>query len=183
MTAEDRRIQAEVGGAARADLGTGVQSPGYMIRDFTLRSSQGQDIRISSFRGRANLILVFLGNSDAMLRLVDEALAHSCEFTEQEARVVAIHPYRREDLDISATSRAPILDLYDETLGAYRFSGATDKNGLPVPLVYLTDRFGEIFATYTESGRALPLGIEEILRALEFVNQQCPECEPPEWPR
>lgn len=54
-------IQAEIGGAARVDPGICVQRPGFMIRDFTLKFSPGKNVRISSFRGGSNLVVVFPG--------------------------------------------------------------------------------------------------------------------------
>jgi hypothetical protein len=33
----------------------------------------------------------------------------------------------------------------------------------------------------TRDGQVLPK-VAEILSWLEFVNSQCPECDPPEWP-
>lgn len=176
-------IQAEVGGAARVDPGIGAQRPGFMIRDFTLISSRGEDIRISSFRGRSNLAVVFLGHSDAMRIFLHEAEQYGRQFSEQDTTVVAVVPYGREEQAFPIESSSPVVVLYDKTHVAYRLSGATDENGRPVPLVYLTDRYGEIVSTYVAPGHSIPPNVAEILSTLDFVNQQCPECEPPEWPR
>ena len=48
--------------------------------------------------------------------------------------------------------------------------------------VYVTDRFGEVFATFRESEKQAMPSVQEILGWLDFVNSQCPECSPPEWP-
>lgn len=175
-------IQAEVGGAARVDTGIGVQHPGFMIRDFTLVSHRGEHIRISSFRGQSNLVLVFPGYSDAMKRFLEEIQRHSREFTEQGTLVVAVAPCGPEELTILIEKDSPILILYDKSHEVYQRSGATE-NSRPVPVVYLTDRFGEIVSTYIAPAHAMPPTLAEILRTLEFMNHQCPECEPPEWPR
>lgn len=176
--ADEGIIQAEIGGAAKVDPGTGVQRPGYMIRDFSLKSSAGEDIRISGFRGRSNLVLVFAGRSDAMRDFLSEMAQRSREFSEQETRIVAILARRCEERSLPTSNVSSILGLYDETLAVHCLSGATNENGCPTPLVYVTDRFGEIVSTY-----ASPPKVDEILSTLEFVNHQCPECEPPEWPR
>ena len=176
-------IQAEVGGAARVDLGIGVQRRGFMIRDFTLASNCGEDIRISSFRGRSNLAVVFLGHSVAMRVFLEDLGQHGCEFSEQDTTVVAVVPYGREEQEFLIGSSSPVVVLYDKTHAAYLLSGATDENGRPVPLVYLTDRYGEIGSTYVAPAHSIPPNVAEILSTLDFVNQQCPECEPPEWPR
>jgi len=177
-------IQAEIGGAARIDPGVGVQRPGFMIRDFTLESSRGENIGISSFRGRSNLAVVFPGYSDAMRVFLEDVVRHGREFSDQDTTVLVVVPHGAEEraIPIIAT-KSPMVVLYDKTHGVQRLSGATGENGGPVPLVYLTDRFGEIVSTYVAPGRSMPPSVEELLRTLEFVNHQCPECEPPEWPR
>jgi len=176
-------IQAEVGGAARVDPGIGAQRPGFMIRDFTLVSNRCEDIRISSFRGRSNLAVVFLGHSEAMRIFLHEVEQHGRQFSEQDTTVVAVVPYGREEQGFPIESSSPVVVLYDKTHAACQLSGATDENGRPVPLVYLTDRFGEIMSTYLAPRHSMPPTVTEILSMLDFVNQQCPECEPPEWPR
>jgi peroxiredoxin len=176
-------IQAEVGGAARVDPGIGAQRPGFMIRDFTIVSNGGEAIRISSFRGQSNLAVVFLGHSDAMQVFLEDLVRHDHEFAEQDTMVLVVVPYGQEEQTIPIEGSSRFLVLYDKTHAVCQLSGATDENGRPVPLVYLTDRFGEIVSTYVAPGHSMPPNVAEILSTLDFVNQQCPECEPPEWPR
>jgi len=176
-------IQAEVGGAARVDPGIGVQRPGFMIRDFMLVSNRGEEVRLSTFRGRSNLAVVFPGHSDAMRVFLIDAERRGREFSEQDTAVVVVVPYGPEEQAIPIESGSPFLVLYDKTHAVYQRSGATDENGHPVPLVYLTDRFGEIVSTYGGFSHLIPPTVEEVLGTFDFVNQQCPECEPPEWPR
>ena len=180
---DEVRIQAEVGGAARIDPGNGVQRPGYMIRDFTLNSSSGEEVRISSFRGSDNLVLVFPGHSKAMRAFLEDAATHSRDLANQQAAVIAVLPDDGKEHAVPNQGASQILELYDETLSVHRRSGAVDEDGRLVPVIYVTDRFGEIVATHLVEGDASPPSLEEILRSLEFINHQCPECEPPEWPR
>lgn len=176
-------IQAEIGGAARVGAGMGAQRPGFMIRDFTLVSSRGESVRFSSFRGSSNLVVMFLGYSDAMRIFLEDVARHAGAFEEEDTIVVAVLPYGPEESKSATAKCSPLIVLHDKTHAVYRLSGATDDNGRLAPLVYLTDRFGEIAATYVAPGHSMPPSIQEILSALEFVNHQCPECEPPEWPR
>jgi peroxiredoxin len=182
MGAEDVMIQADIGGGARVTPGHGVQRPGYMVRDFALKSSEGKEVRASSFRGQANLVLVFPRQSDAMHAFLSEASRRRPEFSEQDAVVIAILPNRREEQRIPHSDSSPIFELYDETLHVHHLSGTTDESGSPIPMIYVTDRFGEIVSTHVAADHAPP-SVKEILHMLEFVNHQCPECEPPEWPR
>lgn len=174
-------IQAEVGGAARVDPGAGVQRPGFMIRDFTLPSSGGSNFRMSQLRGRSNVLVVFAGQSDIMRGFLEDAARHIDEFTSLETTIVVVFPHAAEQHAL--TNGLPFLVLHDDAHTAYRFSGATDENDLPAPLIYLTDRFGEIVSTYSAVNHSMPPPVLEILRTLEFMSHQCPECEPPEWPR
>lgn len=177
-------IQAEIGGAARVDPGNGVQRPGFLIRDFTLPAANGESVKLSGFRGRSNLVVVFAGCSDAVRGLLAEMALRAHEFSEQNATVLAVVPHGpKADHSIPIENNSLFFVLFDETLRVYNLSGAADDDGRPQPLVYVTDRFGEIAAAYAAPAHAMPPSASEILAALEFVNQQCPECEPPEWPR
>ena len=140
-------IQAEVGGAARVDPGISVQKPGFMIRDFALVSDHGEHTRLSSFRGRSNLVVVFPGHSEAMRFFLEDVMRHGHEFSEQDTTVIAVVPYGPEEQGTPTANSSPILVLNDKTHAVCRLSGATDENGQPVPLVYLTDRYGEIVST------------------------------------
>jgi peroxiredoxin len=186
-------IQAEVGGAARIDPGTGLQRPGHMIRDFELPSSTGGRVRVSSFRGRKNLLLVFPGRSDAMRAFLEDAAKRSSEFATQEAVIITVLLEARSEGDASGANHSStshaitnldprVVVLHDDSPSAYRLSGALDKHGESIPLLYLTDRFGEIALAYSAESHTAPPSVDEILRTLDFLNQQCPECEPPEWP-
>lgn len=176
-------IQAEIGGAARVEPGVGVQKPGFMIRDFTLTSSGGERIAISNFRGRSNLVVVFPGYSDAMHIFIENAAQRGSEFSSQEATIIAVVPHGSETQTVPIPHNLPVVVLYDRTHAVYQLSGAMGEADRLVPLVYLTDRFGEIVSTYIAPDHTMPPGVDELLHTLEFMNQQCPECEPPEWPR
>jgi len=70
----------------------------------------------------------------------------------------------------------------DDNGRVHRQLGALGSQGDDAAAVYVTDRFAEVFGAYrTSEGQPLP-GIADILNWLEFINAQCPECEPPEWP-
>lgn len=47
--------------------------------------------------------------------------------------------------------------------------------------VFVTDRYGEIFALWIVAGDKFP-AIQDILRSLDSVEMACEECSPPEWP-
>jgi hypothetical protein len=56
------------------------------------------------------------------------------------------------------------------------------RQGLAVPAVVVTDRYGEVWAA-RPGGEAHRLpGGQDITEWLEFIEIQCPECGAPEWP-
>ena len=78
--------------------------------------------------------------------------------------------------------KLPFVVLSDGDGRIHREVGASDEQGHVAAAAYVIDRYGETFAIYrTRDGQALPSAVD-ILNWLEFVNSQCPECEPPEWP-
>ncbi len=177
-------LQAEVGGGGRVDPEEGLQKPGYLIRDFILTSARGVRVQISDYRGRSNLVLVFTGQAGAELDFLREAAGRYQDFTEQDAVMVAVFPHSSQDshlLNIWAT--LPFAALVDDDGRVHRLKGAVDEDGRPGSVIYVTDRFGEIVSVYeARGGKNLP-SADEVLKTLEFINHQCPECEPPEWPR
>jgi len=78
--------------------------------------------------------------------------------------------------------RLPFPVLADEDGRIHGEVGALDEQGRATAAVYITDKFGEVFGVYrTLESQVLP-PVADLLNWLEFVNSQCPECEPPEWP-
>lgn len=177
-------LQAEVGGGGRVDPEGGLQRPGYLIRDFVLTSARGKRVQISDYRGRSNLVLIFAGQAAAELDFLEEAAKQDQDLAQQEAVVITIFQYMPQQAHLLRTwAKLPFLVLVDGDGRVNKLYGAVDEHGRPAPVIYVTDRFGEIVSVYhTRSNENLP-NAENVLKLLEFINHQCPECEPPEWPR
>jgi peroxiredoxin len=153
--------------------------PERVLRDFVLLSAEGKPVQVSDFRGRANLVLLFTPSSSLLGELACEAE----KFREQEAQVLAVLPCPREEaLQVKQRLKFPFLLLSDSELAVHRSIGAVDAQARPRATLYITDRFGEIFASFRESAAGGLPRVSDILEWLEFINRQCPECFPPEWP-
>lgn len=175
--------QAEIAGG-KVTLPNELPSKGHCLRDFTLKAaSSGHPVHLSDYRGRANLVLIVEDGRPDTAMLTSDATRHYEEIKNQEAEILAIVAPLREDAESpQKQSKVPYPMLIDESGSIHRQLGAVDSEGHDVAAVYVTDRFGEVFGAYRKAaGQALP-DIGDILRWLEFVNAQCPECEPPEWP-
>ena len=177
-------LQAEVGGGGRVDPEEGLQKPGYLIRDFVLMSAQGGRVQVSDYRGRSNLVLVFTGQAGAECDFLRDAAGRYQDFTEQDAVVVAVFPYNSQETHpLKIWVALPFVALADGDGRVHGLYGAVDEHERPGPVIYVTDRFGEIVSVYDARGGQHQPSNDEVLRMLEFINHQCPECEPPEWPR
>ncbi len=181
MTANEF-TQAEIAGRIYKTAET-CPVKGQLIRDFELSSTDGRKISVSDYRGRANLVLVF---ADGRLRSLGflTGLAKSYDkFQEEQAEVLAaLQGTTEKAARVKDKARAKFPVLVDRDGRIHRLMGAQDRRGQPEMAVYITDRFGEVFAAFRESEKQAMPSVQEILGWLAFVNSQCPECSPPEWP-
>ncbi len=174
--------QAEIAGS-RMTLAGEMPEKGRLFPDLELTMGSGRHVRPSDYRGRSNLVLVFTGYQAASAELLSQIAACYEQLKGQEGEIVAVAQCsRHECLRIEQQLKLPFSVFADEDGHVHREVGASDQLGHASAAAYVTDRYGEIFAVYrTRDGQALP-GAAEILNWLEFINLQCPECEPPEWP-
>jgi peroxiredoxin len=180
----ERMTQAEIGGGT-ANAPQARPAKGQLIRDFTLASTGGQKISLSDYRGRSNLVLVFAGGGDGGpdLKILAEIAADYAPIHEEQAQVLAVMQCARATAArIKKEANLPFPLLVDEDGRIHRPAGAADKYGHPATAIYITDRFLEVFAVYRAAqGQTMPCA-REIVEWLSFINSQCPECSPSEWP-
>ncbi len=175
-------LQAEIAGRLFPSH-EGYPARGDVIRDFELISSQGHPVLLSEYRGRRNLVLVLAGNSDSANSLLSELVQYQPQLAGNEARALAVVPGTRERAyQLKHALHLNFVLLADEDRRVHLSMGTADQAGHVLPAVFVTDRFGEVFAAFkTAQGMALP-AVAEIVGWLEFINQLCPECGPSEWP-
>lgn len=181
MTTNDL-TQAEIAGRI---FKTADKCPvkGELIRDFDLISTDGRKVSLSDYRGRANLVLVFADGRPPSLKFLTGVAKSNDSIQGEQAEVLAILQGTAEKAAwIKDEVRAKFPVLVDKDGRIHRLMGAQDRRGQPEIAVYITDRFGEVFATFRESEKQAMPNVDEILGWLAFVNSQCPECSPPEWP-
>lgn len=175
-------LQAEIAGRVTPSP-EGHPAKGSVLRDFQLCSTEGQLVLLSAYRGHSNLVLVFAGRSNPAAEFFSELKSHQQELAENEAHILAIVvgplAHARE---LKQSLHLNFQVLADVDGRFHRSTGARDQAGHILPAVFVTDRFGEVFASYrTGEGEGLP-GAAEIVSWVEFINRQCPECGPVEWP-
>ena len=185
-------LPAEVEEMTQSELAGGMANApqarpekGQLIRDFTLTSTLGQRTSLSDYRGRSNLVLIFAGAGDNKpdLRILAGIATDYDRFLDEQALVFVIMQCTQgKAVRIKEQENLPFPLLLDEDGRIHRIAGAADNYGRPATAIYITDRFGEVFAVYRAAeGQAMP-SAGEIVEWLTFINSQCPECGVPEWP-
>ena len=156
---------------------------GMRLPDLAFDDLFGRPVQLSDYRARRNLALILAGDSEsaAHLPLLADLARRYPEFAGQETQVLVVVAASREQAQ-SMASQLPFPVLLDPDSRAHRALAGSDADGRVATAVYVTDRYGEVFAAF-RSAEGLPLpDAGEILKWLEFVNIQCEECFPPEWP-
>jgi peroxiredoxin len=171
------KSQAETAGRLTRGNATHPQK-GTVLRDVELLLADGSRRLFSRVRDRSNLVMIFTAGQ-AFAGSVASLSGKTCALRENSARVLVVV---LERADSASEASAPHVLAIDSDAQVHRALGATDGAGNPVPTIYITDRFGEVFAAFQNSNPAALPDVEEIIRWLEFINQQCEECSPPEWP-
>ncbi len=154
---------------------------GECLRDFPYVTVDGDERRVSDFKGRDNLVLVLTGGPGN--RLLDALAQAYSEVQQMEARVIAILKCDREEAIRARTAQHWPFDVVVDMAGAlHRELGAEDQMGVSGTAVYITDRWAEVFFASRTTGEESGPEIKELLGWLTFIDHQCPECFPSEWP-
>lgn len=148
---------------------TGPQNfdKGSFVPDLELLFPDGSRQLLSRFRGRSNLVIVFDSNNERIRALLAELAAQTSAIKSNEGKVLVLGAVKQ----LSAGEHSMFS------------TGVATK--LPEMLVeaqvIITDRFGEIFVAFPSANKPSIPAADEVVRWLEFINQQCEECSPPEW--
>jgi peroxiredoxin len=174
--------RAQIAGGAISSPGQ-FPTPGHRLRESMLISTEGKAIHLADYRGRCDLVLLLAGKAEPQSALLADLGHHDSQLREEGAQVLpVIQGSRREVAGAAEKLVLPFPLFVDEDGSVHRQLGAADSEGRPAPALYITDRYGEVFAAYrSAAGQRLPRA-GEILNWLSFINSQCPECDPPEWP-
>lgn len=168
--------QAEIAGGKVNPKGE-LPRTGYRLRDFALTTADECEVRLSDYRGRSNLILIVETARGHCAALVRDLASQYPRVREEQAEVLVIAPESTGQKD---SLQLPFPTLSDSH-GSIQHEYGLQTGGQPISGIFIADRFGELTASYVGSEVA-HASSASILKWLEFISSQCPECEPPEWP-
>ncbi|HET9177292.1 MAG TPA: redoxin domain-containing protein [Terriglobia bacterium] len=151
---------------------------GQIVPEFTLLSTAGTWVRVSDYRGKRNLILIFCGAGNSasvrwVVRLVSELYA---EFAAEEAEVFAlVHGAgdEAEDLERSCNPLFPVLP--DKERRAHELFGVRSSERHCFPAVCVIDRFGELRDVSRPAESQRSSFARDILEWVRYINLECPE--------
>ncbi|MCC7234335.1 MAG: hypothetical protein IT163_03480 [Bryobacterales bacterium] len=147
--------------------------PGLCLPDLEYVTTLGVQRRLSDFKDRKNLVIILAGNEGedllASLAAADE------EVRSNEGHLIAILPR-----PLPAAAQWP-FDVVVDPAGTVRRKLSSGAGETRLAL-FVTDRWGEVVFTCKASRGDTAPTVAVLLDWLRFVDQQCPECFPPEWP-
>ncbi|MGE0130580.1 MAG: redoxin domain-containing protein [Blastocatellales bacterium] len=158
--------------------------PGNQIPLFDLPAANRQGhVGSWDYKQHQNLVLVFIHDDQcqACRELLREVAADYDEYQRLETEALIISRSEVETLRQFASglnAPFPILSDRDGKVFDDYFDGAEMR----AAGVFVVDRWGAIFKkAVADQKHSLP-GESEIREWLEFIEIQCEECFPPEWP-
>lgn len=157
---------------------------GEMLPEFRLPAAGGRSVQLWDYKQHQQLILLALHAPECLdCRQMLKTFASSyAAFREEETEILALFP-----APLAAVEQAqqelhlPFPLLADERGETLRRLASSDEAGKPSLALLVADRFGAVYARYTaETTNGLP-SPDLVLRDLEYIEIQCPECGAAEW--
>jgi len=154
-----------------------------LVPPLTIHTPDGRTVRAWDYKQKKNLVIAFLdtdcGPCEEFLRalvtnaaeLRDKAAVALVVFLEQPARRVT---------DSLPPGIIVGADMPGNSARAFLGEDAFASRGFVRGGVFVTDRYGELFAQWVIERHKFP-AIAEIFAALNYVEMACDECSTPLW--
>lgn len=155
-----------------------------LIPPLTLCTASGSVVHVWDFKQKKNLVITFLDDGcPSCEQFIRNLIKRAVDLSDKEAVLVLV--FAKEPAS-SLTNILPTEIVVGVDVGSHGARRYLDDDGQCTGefhrrAVFVTDRYGEIFALWIVAGDKFP-AIEDILRSLDSVEMACEECSPPEWP-
>jgi hypothetical protein len=164
-----------------AGHGHSAGGSGKLFPDATLVGPDGASVSFDSYRGRWDLVVLMLGaeSPERPAQQLLNALADArADVEAEEGRIVAVTA--TDPARLREAWAWPFPLLFDAGAALHHRVGAVDGGGRPATALYITDRYREIFTVLRPGDTGWPASGRSVVEWLQFINVQCPECNPPE---
>ena len=150
---------------------------GQEAPDFTLKDAGNEDVALSSFRGRKNVVLVFypLAFSSNCTRQLTDIGEHEARYADDEAQVIGVsvdsrYVQGRFARDLGLRDTILLADFEPKGAVSRRYGVYLDERGYSGRATFVVDRAGVVrSASLTDTPSEIP-DEEEYFRALAVCN-------------
>lgn len=154
-----------------------------LIPPLSLHSPDGRTVRAWDFKQKNSLVIAFLDSGCEMcIDFLRRLAAHAPELREKNAVALAAFlesppPILYESLPKGVLCGA---DFSGRSVRAFLGGDALSTNGLRLRGVFVTDRYGELFARWVIPAHDFP-SMGDIFPSLTQIEIACEECTHPAW--
>ena len=154
-----------------------------LVPPLTIHTPDGRTVRAWDYKQKKNLVIAFLdtdcGPCEEFLRAL---VANAAELRDKAAvaLIVFLEQPARRVTDSLPPGIIVGADMPGNSARAFLGDDAFASRGFVRGGVFVTDRYGELFAQWTIERHKFP-AIAEILAALDHVEIACDECSAPLW--
>ena len=154
-----------------------------LIPPLTIHTPDGRTVRAWDYKQRKNLVIVFLdANCGACEEFLRPLVASAAALHEKDA--VALLVFLEQPARHLTDSLPPGIiagsDMPGRSARAFLGEDVFASSGFVRGGVFVTDRYGELFAQWTIERHKFP-AIAKILAALDHAKMACDECSTPLW--
>jgi len=146
-----------------------------IVPTFHLPSRDHNVFDSSDLKRKKNLVLFFLTQPDSDFFLKAEEAYRVIK--QENAELAVVCPLSIDQIEVFyRKNRLSFSILADEDGGVFSKFISSEK-GEPVAALFIMDKFAEVFFHYVEKDAGLLPPFEDIIRSLNFIESQCPECQ------
>lgn len=121
---------------------TGIATPNLQVPDFSLPASTGQTLSLESYRGKTPLVIIFLPDPRASLRMLKRFDDRLADFGEERSQLLAVVPVQLSEAKEIADEHDLVLPLLADETGSMAHQLNLQLAGHPVVIV--ADKDGRI---------------------------------------
>jgi AhpC/TSA family len=154
-----------------------------LVPPLTIHTPYGRSVRAWDYKQKKNLVIAFLDTDCAPCEEFLGALVASADALREKeavALVVSLDQPARRVTDSLPSGIIVGADIPGNSSRAFLGEDAFASRGFVRGGVFVTDRYGELFAQWVIERHKFP-AMAEILASLDHVEMACDECSAPLW--
>ncbi len=154
-----------------------------LVPPLTIHTPDGRTVRAWDYKQKKNLVIAFLDTDCAPCEEFLRALVASAAALREKDAVALIVFLEQPAYRVTDSLPTGIIvgtDMPGNSARAFLGEDAFASRGFVRGGVFVTDRYGELFAQWIIDRHKFP-AIAEIFAALDHVEMACDECSTPLW--